>query len=396
MSNTLTIVKLISAMHITRNRIKQSIGYVNVLGILKTRVLITLSAQGAQSTSATSTDATPITASNITSILGLDKSSASRILRDMQQDGLISFSKHHTDTRKKIISLTAHGEARLSQIKQVTADVTIAQLQLLSAKQQSDIIYYLRRLFDELSFPYAMTYAGTDDFTMEFLRSHMLEDTVFSTEFGLRGGSSELFILRYLDKHKTVNFINTIAEQVLQTNNAVFYDMQSLVKKGLVKQNGKQRKNYTYQLTAKGQKLIVAIMSVLESRVGKALKKFSAKQIKEFISLLEKVTYEVNALLTQPQEPKKIFKVQELKSEADLDLARGLFIETLYRENKQFSAPKEMFAGKNKVLGYFENERLIACAELASAKILHLGYVRNLSGTTSQKDFVKLFRSYEW
>jgi DNA-binding MarR family transcriptional regulator len=92
----------------------------------------------------------PISAQQVSKIIGMDKASVSRCFKDMHEKDLIMLSLNASDGRMRIAALTAKGRALHDQIIGVALERERVLLAVLSASEQETLIDLLQRLHDNL------------------------------------------------------------------------------------------------------------------------------------------------------------------------------------------------------------------------------------------------------
>jgi DNA-binding MarR family transcriptional regulator len=104
----------------------------------------------------------PISAQQVSRIIGMDKASVSRCFKAMQVKKLIALELDASDGRLRIATLTAKGRALHDQILGVALEREKALLSVLSAKEQETLITLLRRMHENLPAVEEATHAYLD------------------------------------------------------------------------------------------------------------------------------------------------------------------------------------------------------------------------------------------
>lgn len=118
--------------------------------------------------------------------LGLDSGYVSRVLRQLQEEGLIDIEPHEADGRRRVVSLTEHGLAerrRLDALSDRAASELIAPLSTRQRDQLAAALETARRLLAAATVRFEMV-DPQDASAQSALRSYFAElDARFSTGF---------------------------------------------------------------------------------------------------------------------------------------------------------------------------------------------------------------------
>jgi DNA-binding MarR family transcriptional regulator/GNAT superfamily N-acetyltransferase len=93
------------------------------------------------------------TAARLARELGLDPGYLSRILRRLQQRGLLRRRRSDTDGRQRLLSLTARGQAAFSKLDAASRDQIAAMLRELSPEEQDRLLHAMRTVESVLGAP---------------------------------------------------------------------------------------------------------------------------------------------------------------------------------------------------------------------------------------------------
>ncbi|MFG6667514.1 MarR family winged helix-turn-helix transcriptional regulator [Halomonas sp. HNIBRBA4712] len=95
-------------------------------------------------------DAAPCTAQGLATSLRRDRAQITRMLKDLLDAGLIEKRDHPSDRRSQWLTLTARGEAMLTQVQRLEEAAAARMTEGLSAREVEDFIRLARHMAERL------------------------------------------------------------------------------------------------------------------------------------------------------------------------------------------------------------------------------------------------------
>lgn len=300
-------------------------------------------------------------------VLNLDRSTISRTILALQQEGLLALTSSAVDKRSRNISLTPKGEQRFAEWETQMYRLTEALVSSLNRAEQQILTGYLRRLADSQRAA-AIGRTGLHPVQRELMRISRASGILGRTFLHTGRSLSEVQVLSVLWQEKEPVIFTAIAGQLPFDKSTLSRVLTKLTSKGEIERNEvpEDRRSVSFALTADGIRSHEGVMESGARSIGTSLTGFSLKELQEFNSLLERCA-PIDAQSVDFRKLNREMEVRQLFQESERNVARGFYVENQVRLGEHFSLPEKLFCQDGLSYGCFIDSRLQGVCDFQKA-----------------------------
>ena len=279
LSSSLSLAYAMLDLHL-RIRREMSPG-LRVLGLSETHVLgIILDGAGQSS------------AIQISQILGLEKSSVSRLLLGLESRGLITQESRKGQGKKKFLYITEAGRRALEDDDKARSSISERITKHLRPIEQGRLESLLGRIADGLDAPAGAARESEHPLRLQQRRLNIVLGLLSGKMLGTDFNPTELHILRALSDPSLESDLTALAASLPFDLSTVSRAVKSLGQRGLIQRRAQSldRRRITLSLTNAGRAEFREAQGSMAELLGKALRSINAEELKSALELISSVS----------------------------------------------------------------------------------------------------------
>jgi DNA-binding MarR family transcriptional regulator len=344
---------LLQIFYLARRQIRAKYD-VGILGISEAQILVQTFIEN------------KITAKRLIEILQLEKSTISRTVDRLAKKGFIILEPSHEDKRSHNLILSETGNLYVAQLQDSNNKILSECLRQLSAREQYELGNLLNLLADGMHCSQANYLPGDHPVTLAIVRLGRGTGMTGLNLMGTRYNSTQYHILLTVKENPRISFTG-LCEKIHLNKATISRNLNNLEKNKLVKKSKNERQAISqFLISDNGKEAIIDVDLAGQEVIYEGLKNQDLSIPNKLKELLEKflkpnIQDEKNLVI------QKRIEVKRIETLADRQIARGMFIDSLIKNNLHFSTPDCFYSPPNVIFGLFIEYNLVAACEV----ILH-------------------------
>ena len=349
MKNYLKIHELLQDFYLVRRQVRAQY-QVGSLGISECQLLVQLLAEP------------EINATRMAETLSVAKSTISRILKGLINKELIITNICKNDGRSRSLEVTELGEEMVRQLQLSESEVLRRCLGHLSARQVSDLTYYLRTLADGWGTSEQTGLPGDHPVTVEITRLGRATGMTGSKFLNSNISSTEYIVLKSLSLSDSTSSVSALDRLLPFDKSTLSRTVNRLVKQDIILKNGGLgRKGSKLKISDSGLSLLHEVEANATNAIKLALANKNEQFVDHFVELLKLLS---NPDAIQTSILRERTDVKELATVSERLQARGLLIDYLVSNNLHYESCDECFSAAGHSYGLYVSNRLKAVCQI--------------------------------
>lgn len=302
-----------------------------------------------------------ISPSKLSQILQLEKSTISRLLKNIKQKGFINIESSKNDKRGQSIYLTKKGEQNVKQIQESNNKILNECLKSLNIKEQYELGSLLNNLADGLNCTAASYLPGDHPVTLAIVRLGRGTGMTGSSFMGTNFTSTQFHILLSIKESSSCT-LTELSEKLPIDKSHISRGLSKLKKINLISTNKIKKSSKEFLLlTNHGEITLHQINLAGENLIKNGFKNYDINIPIRLKNLLQNLNTPNNNLSNSSILQERI-EIKPITSLDDRRIARGMLIDFLIKTNSHFETPDFMYHPENLCYGlYIENHLVAAC-----------------------------------
>lgn len=328
-----------------------------------------------------------ISPKELSEYLFIDRSNLSKLIKSLEDKKIITFTTSETDSRCKLINLTASGRKIFEKALSLNQEIAEQGLLPLTKTERTQVGKLYASISSGFGAPEFSLGANIEYFLPQQYRlgqiTGMIGTNYMGTGMDVR--QYQIFFQLYNFNHP-VKF-NELSSRVPLDASSVSRTVDRFVAQGLIaKKNSEKDGRQVYvSLTKKGLEFFEKHQNKIAEKFQGALSKYKERDLKSYLKPLIKSNE--HELKVKKNEQLKINKVN---TQEEIYRARAFFVESLVRRKAHLKLDSEILPNKSHSFYLEKNKKIVALAVLDSAgEILNLEFAPNFKDENKKTAFTK-------
>lgn len=326
----------------------------------------------------------------------LPQSHISRLIDRLVDRGFITKVSAPQDSRATHIRLTKAGQRVVALSDQSTRASYEELSKFLTRSEKTELVRFFKEIADGFGHPAAKLRPSELEYSLHQRRITRCFRLLGKKVFGSNFNSTQWQLLSCLSDSPTPLAASLIAHKIGITNGAATSVIKDLLKRNLVLAvtNRIDKRALSISITKQGKEAILHVEQNAAEELRHALRKHSAKQIKEWHTLLNKYVVESDQNIAIPSLAASLVVYADNQ---DRIHARAQIISALVKQGQQNSCPCSIVAADNLVLGFQRESEILALFDFEnSARALNLtaGFFSSDLNNSQRQQIVTTLVSY--
>lgn len=301
-----------------------------------------------------------VTAKQIATSCGLEKSTVSRLLAGLKKQGLIS-TKDASDRRSNCLNITKKGVGALAADSRHRSSVSKKLLDALPPQKRLQLVGFFRALGDGFQIPRLPQQKDENPLRSEQKRLSrafgLLKDRFLKSDFTLL----EVHLIMQVQKSPYFLTARQLEENLPYSLSRITRAFQALETRGVIERipNPTDRRHLHLCLTNSGKSLAQKLLKLSSKEVAQACANISEAELKNGLSLLEKIIFAFN-------KPGIAVVVRSLPAGASRYAARAFIVEQLLAQGLHEKLSGEILSDSQHAFVLEFDSRIVAVLGAAS------------------------------
>lgn len=279
-------------------------------------------------------------------LLGLNQSSGSRISQSLTRQGLIKVSVSKTDSRRRVLSLTAAGEDAIRNIDQSAEQIIAGFAARITTTEMSMLVKMMRTIADGYAHPPGVRRRGESLYRVEQRRITRCFGLLGEHVFGSSLNSSQWQALSEISLSPVAPQATELSTVLGIAQNSLSSVIESLEERAMVKRrpDPDDKRVSILSPTIAGIRISQQIERHATTELRRSLRGISSGELEQLTGILSRFVGELDPMLP-PLLPD--CELVQFASEEDRRQARGFVARSLVNAGQEAELPERFLGEEN-------------------------------------------------